>query len=248
MQMELTIETETRTEANPEGKSEDTTRAFHDAAREQTSILAPLERAALYAFARRMPAWVNSDHLSILGFIGMIGAGACYAVSRRNPLMLHLVNVFIFLNWFGDSLDGTLARYRDRQRPRYGFYVDHIIDTFGTMFLIFGLALSGYMTERVAAAVLIVFLMLAINSYLTAYALGIFKTSQWKMGPTEIRLLLIIGNLFLIHSAHTHIFGHRFLLFDVGGVASIVAMAAILVFSSIKNTHTLYELERLPER
>jgi len=221
-------------------------RNFQDARREQTSVLAPLERAVLHGLARRMPPWVNSDHLSLLGLVAMFLAGVCYAASGQNPLMLHLVNICIFLNWFGDSLDGTLARYRNRQRPRYGFYVDHIIDTFGTMFLIFGLALSGYMTERVAAATLIVFLMLAINSYLAAYALGIFKISQWKMGPTEIRLLLIIGNLFLLHSAHARVFGHRFLLFDVGGVASIVAMAAILVFSSIKNTHTLYELERLP--
>jgi phosphatidylglycerophosphate synthase len=221
-------------------------RNFQDARREQTSVLAPLERAVLRGLARRMPPWVNSDHLSLLGLVAMFLAGVCYAASRQNPLMLHLVNICIFLNWFGDSLDGTLARYRDRQRPRYGFYVDHIIDTFGTMFLIFGLAISGYMTERVAAATLIVFLMLAINSYLAAYALGIFKISHGKFGPTEIRLLLIIGNLFLLHSAHTRIFGRRFLLFDVGGVASIVAMAAILVFSSIKNTHTLYELERLP--
>ena len=176
----------------------------------------------------------------------MFLAGVFYALSGRNPLLLHLVNLCIFLNWFGDSLDGTLARYRDRQRPRYGFYVDHIIDTFGTMFLILGLAISGYMSERVAAAVLVVFLMLAINSYLAAYALGIFKISQWKMGPTEIRLLIVVGNLFLIHSAHTRMFGRRFLLFDVGGVISAVAMAAILIFSSIKNTHALYELERLP--
>src|SRR5207244_902393 len=123
MQMELTIETETGGQANMEGEAGNKTRAFRDAQREQTSILAPLERAALYGFARRMPAWVNSDHLSVLGLIGMIGAGACYALSKHNPLMLHLVNVFIFLNWFGDSLDGTLARYRDRQRPRCGFYL-----------------------------------------------------------------------------------------------------------------------------
>jgi archaetidylinositol phosphate synthase len=221
-------------------------RSFQDARREQTSILAPLERAALRAMARRMPRWVNSDHLSLLGLVAMFLAGVCYAASGRNPLMLHLVNVFIFLNWFGDSLDGTLARYRDRQRPRYGFYVDHIIDTFGALFFIFGLALSGFMSERVAAALLIVFLMLAINSYLAAYALGIFKISQWKLGPTEMRLVLIIGNLYLLHSSHTHLFGRRFLLFDVGGVVSIIAMATMLVFSSIKNTHTLYELERLP--
>src|SRR5438045_5378384 len=118
MQMELTIDTETGGQANTEGVTGD--KAFKDAQREQTSILAPLERAALYGFARRMPAWVNSDHLSILGFIGMIGAGVCYAVSRSNPLMLHLVSVFIFFNWFGDSLDGRLARDGYRPRPRQG--------------------------------------------------------------------------------------------------------------------------------
>ena len=220
--------------------------SFKDAKREQTSILAPLERAALRGLSRRLPAWVNSDHLSLLGLVSMLLAGVAYALSRRNPLMLHLVNLFIFLNWFGDSLDGTLARYRDRQRPRYGFYVDHIIDTFGTMFLILGLALSGYMTERVAAAMLIVFLMLAINSYLAAYSLGIFKISQWKMGPTEMRLLMMIGNVYLIYRPYARIFGHRYLLYDIGGVIAIAGMALILVVSSIQNTHALYELERLP--
>jgi phosphatidylglycerophosphate synthase len=222
--------------------------SFQDAQREQTSVLAPLERAALRGLARRMPVWVSSDHLSVLGFVAMFLAGVCYAASKQNPFMLQLVNLCIFLNWFGDSLDGTLARYRNRQRPRYGFYVDHIIDTFGTMFLIFGLALSGYMSERVAATLLIVFFMLAINSYLAAYTLGVFKISQWKLGPTEMRLLLIIGNIYLLHGSHAHIFGHRYLLYDIGGVVAIVGMASMLVFSSIRNTHTLYELERLPER
>ncbi|MFN2515219.1 MAG: CDP-alcohol phosphatidyltransferase family protein [Pyrinomonadaceae bacterium] len=222
--------------------------SFKDAKREQTSVLAPLERAALRGLVRRMPQWVNSDHLSLLGLVSMLFAGICYAASGKNPLMLHLVNLLIFLNWFGDSLDGTLARYRDRQRPRYGFYVDHIIDTFGTTFLMLGLALSGYMTERVAAAVLIVFFMLAINSYLAAYALGVFKISQWKMGPTEMRLILIIGNIYLLHGSHVHVFGQRLLLFDVGGMVSIVGMTLILVFASIKNTYTLYNLERLPVR
>jgi phosphatidylglycerophosphate synthase len=222
-------------------------KSFQDATREQTSILTPLERAVLRGLARRMPRWINSDHLSLLGLVAMFMAGVCYAASGQNPLMLHLVNVFIFLNWFGDSLDGTLARYRNRQRPRYGFYVDHIIDTFGALFFIFGLALSGFMSERVAAALLIVFLMLAINSYLAAYALGIFKISQWKLGPTEMRLVLIIGNLYLLHSSHTHLFGRRFLLFDVGGLVATIIMGIMLVFSSIKNTHALYQLERLPE-
>jgi len=221
---------------------------FQDATREQTSILAPLERAALRGLARRLPARVNSDHLSLLGLLAMFFAGVFYAASGRNPLLLHLVNLCIFLNWFGDSLDGTLARYRNHLRPRYGFYVDHVIDTFGTMFLILGLALSGYMTERIAAATLIVFLMLAINSYLAAYTLGVFKISHGKLGPTEIRLVIIVGNLVLLHSAHTRIFGHRFLLFDVGGVVAMVIMGSMLIFSSLKNTHSLYNLERLPGR
>ncbi len=224
------------------------TETFRDAAREQTSILAPLERAALRGLARRMPAWVNSDHLSILGLVGMLGAGACYAASKRNPQMLHLVNVFIFLNWFGDSLDGTLARYRDRQRPRYGFYVDHIIDAFGAVFLIFGLALSGYMSERVASGLLIAFFMLAINSYLAAYALGVFKISQWKMGPTEMRLLLMVGNVFLIYHPYAHVFHHRYLLYDVGGVVAIVGMSLILIVLTIQHTHALYKLEPLPKQ
>jgi archaetidylinositol phosphate synthase len=221
-------------------------KTFRDADREQTSILAPLERAALRGLARRMPAWVNSDHLSIVGLVGMIGAGAFYAASKHNPLMLHLVNLFIFLNWFGDSLDGTVARYRNRQRPRYGFYVDHIIDTFGALFLLFGMARSGYMSERVAAAVLIVYFMLAINSYLAAYALGVFKLSQWKMGPTEMRLLLMVGNVFLIY--HPRAYHRRYLLFDIGGVVAVVGMAFILIVLSIQHTHALYKLERLPKR
>ncbi len=229
-------------------KTQIKTKTFRDAEREQTSILAPLESAALRGLARRMPAWVNSDHLSVLGFVGMLMAGACYAASKQNLLTLHLVNLFIFLNWFGDSLDGTLARYRNRQRPRYGFYVDHIIDTFGALFLILGLALSGYMSERVAGALLIVFFMLTINSYLAAYTLGVFKISQWKMGPTEMRLLLMIGNVFLIYHPHAHVFHRRYLLYDVGGVVAIIGMSFILIVLSIQNTHTLYELERLPKQ
>jgi len=235
MQMEVT-KTELATKSQ----------TFRDAEREQNSILAPLERVALRGLARQMPRWVSSDHLSVLGFVGMIGAGACYAASKHNPLMLHLVNVFIFLNWFGDSLDGTVARYRDRQRPRYGFYVDHIIDTFGALFLLFGIALSGYMSERVAAAVLIVYFMLAINSYLAAYSIGVFKLSQWKLGPTELRLIMMIGNVFLIY--RPRVYHRRYLLFDVGGVVAVIGMALMLIVLSIQHTHSLYKLERLPKR
>jgi phosphatidylglycerophosphate synthase len=245
MQLEITIDGGSKVETATADRAENQPRVFHDAEREQTSILASLERAALYGFARRMPAWVNSDHLSVLGFVGMVGAGAGYALSKRNPLLLHLVNVFVFLNWFGDSLDGTLARYRDRQRPRYGFYVDHIIDTFGIFFLLFGMSLSGYMSERIAAVVLISYFMLAINSYLAAYSVGIFKISQWKLGPTELRLLLMVGNVFLFY--RPRVYHHRYLLFDLGGIIAAIGMSLMLVVLSIQHTHTLYQQERLPK-
>src|SRR5256714_528592 len=216
-----------------------------DAERQQTSLLSPLERTTLLWLARRMPARVNSDHLSCLGFVGMFMAGLCYAASKQNPQMLYLVNLFLAVNWFGDSLDGTLARYRDKQRPRYGFYVDHIIDTFGALFLFGGMALSGYMSERVAAVTLISYFMLAINSYLAAYSIGVFKISQWKFGPTELRLLLMIGNVFLIYKPRVH--HHRYLLFDVGGLCAAFGMSLMLVVLSIQHTHTLYKLEPLPK-
>src|SRR3982074_3100565 len=189
-----------------------TSNSFSDARREQTSILAPLERAALRGLARRMPGFVNSDHLSLLGFVAMFLAGVCYAASRQNPLMLHLVNVCIFLNWFGDSLDGTLARFRNRQRPRYGFYVDHIIDSFGAIFLMTGLAASTYIDWRVAAALLVAFLLLSIESYLATYTLGVFRLSYAKFGPTEIRILLAIANLLLYFHSNARVPWHNYRL------------------------------------
>jgi phosphatidylglycerophosphate synthase len=217
-----------------------------DAKRKQEGLMAPIERTVLHWMVARLPRWINSDHLSVLGLAAMVLAGVCYALSRQDSRMLHLVNLCIFLNWFGDSLDGTLARYRNRQRPRYGFYVDHIIDTFGTVFLIGGLALSGFMSERVAAVLLVAYFMLAINSYLAAYSLGLFRLSYWKMSPTEIRLLLCVGNIFLIYHPYTKIAGRVYLLYDVGGIVSAVGMVLMMIVSSVKNTHELYQAERLP--
>src|SRR3954465_10238540 len=144
---------------------------FNDAQREQTSILAPLERRVLHAIVRRMPAAVNSDHLSILGLLAMLLAGVCYAASRKNSAWLYAVNVCIFVNWLGDSLDGTLARYRNRLRPRYGFYVDHVIDCFGVTALLAGMGLSGYMHPLAAVWLLVGYLLLSSEIFLATYAL-----------------------------------------------------------------------------
>jgi len=210
----------------------------------QESLLAPPERKVLQWFAVRMPEWVNSDHLTLLGLAGMALAGVFYYLAGSNPWYLHLVNIAIVLNWFGDSLDGTLARVRDKLRPRYGYYVDHILDNFGVLFVVIGLALSGYMSEKVAFLFLIVYFLLNINIYLATSSLGVFQISFNKFGPTELRIALIVGNLFLLSKPMVHLFGYPFLLFDIGGVVGIGILTVITVFSTLKNTHTLYGLER----
>ncbi len=213
--------------------------------RELKSILTSAEAAALKWFAARMPNWVNSDHLTLLGLAGMALAGVFYYLSQWNPLLLHVVNLWIVVNWFGDSLDGTLARYRNRLRPRYGYYVDHILDNYGVLFLTAGMAFSGFISPWVAAAVLISYLLLNINIYLATSAVGVFKISFGILGPTELRVLLIVGNLILISRPTVEIFGRQMLFFDVGGIVAAGSMFVILIISTILNTRKLYCLERL---
>lgn len=219
---------------------------FKEAQRAQVSMLSAVEKRTLIWLAERMPSWVNSDHLTSLGLISLIGAGLSYWYSRQNKLGLILVIGFLIANWFGDSLDGTLARVRNRQRPRYGFYVDHIVDMFGTFFLIGGLGLSGFMSHWVAAALIIVYFALSIEVYLTTYTIGTFHLSFWKFSPTELRILLCIGNLVLLTGQTEGQIGDReFLLFDAGGVVGLIGMTAMLLWAVFKHTVHLYNEERL---
>jgi archaetidylinositol phosphate synthase len=215
---------------------------FRNAKRVHTSVLADIEKRALVWIAEHTPAWINSDHLTILGFTAQIGTGVCYALARFHRDWLLAGIVCLGLNWLGDSLDGTLARVRQKQRPRYGFYVDHILDSIGSVALMGGLALSGYMNPWVAISLLVLFLLLSIQSYLATYTLGEFYMSFWSFGPTELRVLLAIGNLALFRWQHV-LHGHR--LFDVGGIAGIVGMSAMLIFATARNIHRLYNEERI---
>ncbi len=219
---------------------------FSNARRVQEALTAPIERKALTWLALHLPAWVNSDHLTVLGFAAQLLAGAAYAFSRWDHYALLAATFFIALNWFGDSLDGTVARIRNRQRPRYGFYVDHMIDTFGAASLMGGLAISGYLHWQVAIAMLLAFLVLSIEVYLATYTLGNFQLSYWKFGPTEIRILLAIGNMVLFVRPTVHVFGSPYRLFDVGGVIASAGMVLIMLISATRHTIALYRLERLP--
>jgi archaetidylinositol phosphate synthase len=193
-----------------------------------------------------MPEWVNSDHLTVLGFLGMIMASVCYFLARWNPLALVAAVVCLGINWFGDSLDGTLARVRDRQRPRYGFYVDHILDSFGSLFLIGGLGLSGYMTVSIAMALVIVYFLLSIELYLATYCVGVFRLSFSIWGPTELRIVLAVGTFVLFKKPIVTIGGATYFLCDVAAVVAITGMLLMTIVNTIRNTLRLYREERIP--
>jgi phosphatidylglycerophosphate synthase len=220
--------------------------AFTTAKRVNQSLTAQLEKRALQWMAERAPAWLTSDQLTVLGLSAQVGAGICYALSRYNRYALLLVIVCLALNWLGDSMDGTLARVRRQQRPRYGFYVDHMVDIFGSVALMCGLGFSGFLHWETAIAMLIAFLLLSSESYLATYTLSRFEMSQGFFGPTELRILLSIGNLALLRSPYSTILGHKMLLFDLGGAIGAVCMFAMAIVVSMRHTAQLYRQEPLP--
>jgi len=219
---------------------------FDEARRVSTSVLTSSERRCLLWLASRLPRWINSDHLTMLALLAMLMTGVSYSLARSHPLALVLAVVWLAVNWFGDSLDGTLARVRGHQRPRYGFYVDHVVDCFGVLFLLAGLALSGYMSPLVAMGLLVAYFMLSIEVYLATYCLTVFRLSFWGFGPTELRLVLAIGTLALLFDPTVDLVGQRYRLFDVGGLAATAGLAITLVVAVIRNVRALYQAEPLP--
>jgi phosphatidylglycerophosphate synthase len=224
------------------------TGSFRDATRVLVSVLAPAERRTLQFLAARMPARINSDHLTALALAAMFGAGLGYWYSSVSWVGLVIAVVCLALNWFGDSLDGTLARYRRHQRPRYGYYVDHVVDAFGALFLLAGLGLSGYMSPYIATGLLVAYFMLSIEVFLAAHVLGEFKITYFQMGPTELRILLAVGTLWLLVHPTAVLFGHTYRLFDVGGAAGIAGLFVTLLTTTVAHTRKLYLAEPIPGR
>jgi archaetidylinositol phosphate synthase len=219
---------------------------FTPARRLNHSLTASLEKRLLEYLAHHAPRGLTSDQLTLLGLASQISAGVFYALSHWNKFFLLAVILCLILNWLGDSLDGTLARVRHQQRPRFGFYVDHIVDCFGVIALMSGLAFSGFLHWPVAIAMLVAFLLLSAESYLATYTLSCFQLSTGIFGPTEIRLLLIAGNLALLRSPYSNLFGHRFLLFDLGGIIASICMLATVIALTLRHTAQLYREEPLP--
>ena len=212
--------------------------------REHRSILAIPEKRLLIYIAQRLPRAINSDHLTALALAAMAMAGAAFAAARWDPRALWMVVVALALNWFGDSLDGTLARVRHVERPRYGFYVDHVVDIAGATLLLGGLACSPYMTPVVALGVLIAYLLVSGEVFLSTAVSGVFKLSVAGVGPTELRIMLATGALALLRNPQVRIGPIPVPLFDFGGIVASACLLVVFAASALRNAAALAAAER----
>lgn len=207
--------------------------------RDLRSFTAEAEKKILVSLARSLPSWVSPDHLTALGVISMAGAALCYRLLSVSPLALLGVNLFLFLNWFGDSLDGTLARVRQKQRPRYGFYVDHLVDAFGAIFLLGGLAASGLVSTYAALALLVAYLLLQIHIALKAHTTRVFQIAFAGIGGTEARILVATLNMALLVWP-----GIQPIVAPLVWIA-VAALVAVVIADGVKTGRALDREERL---
>jgi archaetidylinositol phosphate synthase len=220
--------------------------------RDHRSFLAAAEKRALIWIAERLPERITSDQLSALGLGSMVLAGLSLASMRVTPSAVWSALALVCClaaNWFGDSLDGTVARVRGQQRPRFGYYVDHVIDLVGTTALLSGLALSGLMSPLMAAGVATVYLLVCAEAYLATHAAGVFTMSFLGFGPTELRIVLAVGvvKAALTPEVRVPLLGPM-LLFDIGGAGAIAGLTIAFVTSVVRTTRALYAAEPLPAR
>jgi len=208
-------------------------------------LLGPMERPALRWLAAHMPAWVNPDILTGVGILGSVVIFFSYWLTNINANFLWLASLGLVINWFGDSLDGTLARYRKIERPKYGFFVDHTVDAVSTLLVVFGLGLSPYVKFEIACLALISFLLMSVLVYIRTYVDGVFKISYGKFGPTEVRLIIIIANtvVYFVGNPVVRLWIGAISIYDL--IAGIVAalLAVIFVFSTIKQARELAKLK-----
>jgi archaetidylinositol phosphate synthase len=216
--------------------------------REHRSLLAAAEKRLLIAIARRLPRWIHSDHLTALAMASMVAAGAGYLVARWDTRGLWVAVAALAINWFGDGLDGTLARVRRVERPRYGFYLDHVVDIVGITVLLGGLAASPFMSPVIALSLLVAYLLVSGEVFLSTAVRGVFRISFAGFGPTELRILLAVGTVALRNDPHVGLgpLG-RVPLFDVGGMVAIAGLGVALILSATRNTIALARLEPRPQ-
>ncbi len=217
---------------------------MQDHVREHGSLLAAMEKRLLVAIAQRLPRWVTSDQLTLLALAAMAAAGGGYVLAGWDVRARWLVVAALAVNWFGDSLDGTVARVRRTERPRYGFYVDHVVDIAGSALLFAGLAASPFMSAPIALGVLVAYLLVSAEVYLATAVHRVFRMSFAGIGPTELRILIAAGTVMLVRDPRVNLGAlGQWQLFDVGGVVAIVGLLVAFGASVLRNTRDLARLE-----
>jgi len=213
-----------------------------------TFLLAGAEQRALQALAARVPRTIRSNHLTAIGMLAAAGAGAAYALTRYDPAWLWVASLMLGVNWLGDSLDGTLARVRGTQRPKYGYYLDHVVDAFSTAVIGLGIGFSPYVNLGLALGLVVVYLALSINVYLESSVFGVFKISYGRIGPTEVRLLLVILNTALALAALWEVKGPWPIRLVANWTLAILlaGMVALFIGRFARNLSRLAKLE--PQR
>ena len=227
------------------------------AERIQTSFLNGIEKKALVWLAARQPKWMVSDMLTFIGTLGAIVIAAGYILSSQSIHFLWLSSLGFIINWYGDSLDGTLARVRDMQRPIYGYYLDHTVDCINEAFMFLGVGLSPLMNLPLALMILVVYLFLTINVSVNAHLKGEFKLTYLKLGPTEFRVFAILVNtLFILvrplrdFSQQVNILGHPAELraLDVAGIIILVLLVVIYLITIISDARVYAKADPMPEK
>lgn len=228
-----------------------------DAVRIQTSFLNALEKKALVWLAERQPKWMTSDILTYIGTLGAVVIAVGYILSAWNINFLWLSSLGFVINWYGDSLDGTLARVRKTQRPVYGYYIDHTVDCINEFIMFIGIGLSGLMHFSLAMVILAVYFMLTINVSINAHLKKEFRLTYAKLGPTEFRILAIIANTVLAlvrpiseFALTFFIFGREFTLasLDIVGIVVLLVLAVIYLTTIVKDGRGYAEMDPMPKR
>ena len=212
-----------------------------NASREPNFLLAKQEKRVLTAIARRLPPWILPDDLTALGVAAAIGICIAYQATNAGRGWLWVASGLLVVHWLGDSLDGTLARVRGIERPRYGYYLDHLVDAVSTACIGIGLGLSPFMLLSTGALIVVAYLMLSINVYLESYALGRFSIGYGRIGPTEVRVVLIGLNAALALGAGLdfRLAGVGMTAFDVVGLGVAGVMCVLMVGRAVANLRRL---------
>lgn len=211
-----------------------------------TGLTAHAEEKAKEWICPRIPQWVNSDMLTVLGFLSSFIIAAGFILGFANRWYLILVVVGLILNWFGDSFDGSLARYRHKTRPNYGYYIDHITDGLTVTVLGLGLGLSGFIRVEIALAFIIMYLMLMMHVELVTYVENEFKYSFGLFGPTEFRIIgiLLAVVMFFLPVKYFDIWGYTLTQYDLFATFAVVVMFIILISSIVSKGVELDKIDR----